>query len=101
MPLIRAIVDLAHGLGLTVSLEGVETGHQLEVLAAAGCDRVQGYLIHKTAGGEPGGSCLPTIVAGTRPARMRFVTVLKPPDAHGALIKPLARDRFDADVSPR
>jgi diguanylate cyclase (GGDEF)-like protein len=47
LPLIRAIVDLAHGLGLTVIAEGVETEHQLEVLAAAGCDRVQGYLIHR------------------------------------------------------
>ena len=33
MPLIRAIVDLAYGLGLTVIAEGVETEHQLEVLA--------------------------------------------------------------------
>jgi diguanylate cyclase (GGDEF)-like protein len=47
LPLIRAIVDLAHGLGLTVIAEGVETEQQLEVLAAAGCDQVQGYLIHK------------------------------------------------------
>jgi len=47
LPLIRAIVDLAHGLGLTVLAEGVETEHQLEVLATAGCDLVQGYLIHR------------------------------------------------------
>jgi EAL domain-containing protein (putative c-di-GMP-specific phosphodiesterase class I) len=47
LPLIRAIVDLAHGLGLTVIAEGVETEHQLEVLAVAGCDQVQGYLIHR------------------------------------------------------
>ena len=46
VPLIRAIVDLAHGLGLTVIAEGVETERQLEVLAAARCDQVQGYLIH-------------------------------------------------------
>ena len=47
LPLIRAIVDLAHGLGLTVLAEGVETEHQLEVLATAGCDLVQGHLIHR------------------------------------------------------
>jgi EAL domain-containing protein (putative c-di-GMP-specific phosphodiesterase class I) len=47
LPLIRAIIDLAHGLGLTVLAEGVETEHQLEALANAGCDLVQGYLIHK------------------------------------------------------
>jgi EAL domain-containing protein (putative c-di-GMP-specific phosphodiesterase class I) len=47
LPLIRAIVDLAHGLGLTVIAEGVETENQLEALGAAGCDLVQGYLIHR------------------------------------------------------
>ena len=47
LPLIRAIVDLAHGLGLTVLAEGVETERQLEALATAGCDLVQGYLIHR------------------------------------------------------
>lgn len=47
LPLIRAIVDLAHGLGLTVLAEGVEKEHQLEALAAAGCDFAQGHLIHR------------------------------------------------------
>lgn len=47
LPLIRAIVDLAHGLGLTVLAEGVETEHQLQVLSTAGCDLVQGHLIHR------------------------------------------------------
>lgn len=47
LPLIRAIVELAHGLGLTVIAEGVETENQLEALGAAGCDLVQGYLIHR------------------------------------------------------
>jgi EAL domain-containing protein (putative c-di-GMP-specific phosphodiesterase class I) len=47
LPLIRAIVDLAHGLGLTVLAEGVETERQFEALTAAGCDLVQGYLIHR------------------------------------------------------
>ena len=47
LPLIRAIVDLAHGLGLTVIAEGVETENQMEALTLAGCDLVQGYLIHR------------------------------------------------------
>lgn len=47
LPLIRAIVDLAHGLGLTVIAEGVENESQLEALTKAGCDLVQGYLIHR------------------------------------------------------
>ena len=47
LPLIRAIVDLAHGLGLTVIAEGVETERQLDALSTVGCDLVQGYLIHR------------------------------------------------------
>jgi diguanylate cyclase (GGDEF)-like protein len=47
LPLIRAIVDLAHGLGLTVIAEGVETERQFDALAAVGCNQVQGYFIHR------------------------------------------------------
>jgi diguanylate cyclase (GGDEF)-like protein len=47
LPLIRAIVDLAHGLGLKVIAEGVESESQLEALTKAGCDLVQGFLIHR------------------------------------------------------
>jgi EAL domain-containing protein (putative c-di-GMP-specific phosphodiesterase class I) len=47
LPLIQAIVDLAHGLGLTVIAEGVETERQFEALAAAGCNQVEGYFIHR------------------------------------------------------
>ena len=36
IPLVQAIVTLAHGLGLTVVAEGVENRHQLEVLALGG-----------------------------------------------------------------
>ncbi|MBC7907148.1 MAG: EAL domain-containing protein [Rhodospirillaceae bacterium] len=40
----RAIVSLAHALELTVVAEGVETEAQFAILAAEGCDSVQGYL---------------------------------------------------------
>ncbi len=43
--IVRAIIELVHGLGLTVIAEGVETAMQAEWLAAAACDQVQGYLI--------------------------------------------------------
>jgi len=43
--LVQAIVELAHGLGLRVVAEGVETEAQLEALRQVRCDRVQGYLV--------------------------------------------------------
>ena len=43
--IVTAIVDLAHGLGLTVTAEGVETREQLQLLCDLGCDVAQGYLI--------------------------------------------------------
>jgi predicted signal transduction protein with EAL and GGDEF domain len=43
--IVAAIIAMAHGLGLTVVAEGVETVGQLKALSALGCDRVQGYLL--------------------------------------------------------
>lgn len=41
---IRAIVELSHNLGLTVTAEGVETKGQAHWLGVLGCDHAQGYL---------------------------------------------------------
>ena len=43
--IVRSMIDLAHGLGLTVTAEGVETEAQLQLLCDMGCDVAQGYLI--------------------------------------------------------
>jgi diguanylate cyclase (GGDEF)-like protein/PAS domain S-box-containing protein len=45
--LVKAIVAMAHGLGLTVVGEGVETEEQLAFLRSLKCDLVQGYYFCK------------------------------------------------------
>jgi diguanylate cyclase (GGDEF)-like protein/PAS domain S-box-containing protein len=42
--IVKATIDMAHAVGLTVVGEGVETREQEECLRALGCDRAQGYL---------------------------------------------------------
>jgi len=46
-PIIRALVSLAHDLGMDVVAEGVETTQQLELIAKLDCDEYQGYLCSK------------------------------------------------------
>jgi diguanylate cyclase (GGDEF)-like protein len=43
----RAILSMAHVLGMSVVAEGVETLEQLSALQALSCDEVQGYLISR------------------------------------------------------
>jgi diguanylate cyclase (GGDEF)-like protein len=45
--IVKAIISLAHGLGMTVVAEGVETKAQRYLLAEYGCDQFQGYLFSR------------------------------------------------------
>jgi EAL domain-containing protein (putative c-di-GMP-specific phosphodiesterase class I) len=39
----RAIINLAHDLGMTLVAEGVETAEQYALLVSMGCERIQGF----------------------------------------------------------
>ena len=43
--IIRAIIDLAHSLGLRTVAEGVEDADTLNRLSALGCDIAQGFYL--------------------------------------------------------
>ena len=51
-PIVHAIVGIAHGFGLHLVAEGVETPHQSSVLKGLGCDEMQGYLFSAPAPAE-------------------------------------------------
>jgi diguanylate cyclase (GGDEF)-like protein len=42
--IVRAVIAMARGLGMTTTAEGVETPEQLEMVKAEGCTEMQGYL---------------------------------------------------------
>jgi EAL domain-containing protein (putative c-di-GMP-specific phosphodiesterase class I) len=50
--IVRSIVELAHGLGLIATAEGVETVAQLRAVHELGCDVVQGYLVSPPLDGD-------------------------------------------------
>jgi diguanylate cyclase (GGDEF)-like protein/PAS domain S-box-containing protein len=49
LAVVRAVIGLAHGLGVPVLAEGIESQAQMSLLLQEGCDEMQGYLI-----GRPG-----------------------------------------------
>ncbi|MFN8517021.1 MAG: EAL domain-containing protein [Chloroflexia bacterium] len=79
--IVRAVADLAHGLGLDVTAEGLETAAQVAWAREIGCDRGQGFYFSRPRPaaetedlwatgltfGLPGGMSTPTQLA-TRPA---------------------------------
>jgi EAL domain-containing protein (putative c-di-GMP-specific phosphodiesterase class I) len=71
--IVKTIIDLAHGLGLTATAEGVETLEQLRLVHRLGCDVVQGYLISQPL--EPG-----ELIGWERSLRDRWPALLSDED---------------------
>jgi len=47
VPIVQAMVVMAHGLGLRTVAEGIETPEQFNYLLSLGCDEGQGYLMSR------------------------------------------------------
>ena len=45
--LVKSIINMAHGMGLKVTAEGVENEPQVEILHDFKCDEMQGFLFSK------------------------------------------------------
>ena len=56
--IVQASIAMAHGLGLRVVAEGVETERQLTMLRSMGCDDGQGYYFSRPAEAEQAGRLL-------------------------------------------
>ena len=73
--IVKAVIELAHALGLEVVAEGVETEGQAAVLRAKHCDKLQGYLFARPMAAD-------ALVAWARsPATARAGVIFD--DSHG------------------
>ena len=69
--IVRAITELARGLGISIIAEGAETEAELDSLMSIGCDQVQGYSI---AFPMPDGQAREWLVArGPKKARLKVL----------------------------
>nr|WP_315495637.1 EAL domain-containing protein [uncultured Rhodoferax sp.] len=50
--IVRVIVSMAHGLGLKVIAEGVETESQCEIMRTNVCDEIQGYFFSRSVSAQ-------------------------------------------------
>ena len=64
LPIVEAVIALAHGLGIDVVAEGIETAAQLARLRELACDRGQGYFYARPQAAESIG---PMLLAGVAP----------------------------------
>ncbi|TDT93538.1 PAS domain S-box-containing protein [Azorhizobium sp. AG788] len=62
--IVRVMIEMAHGLGMSVVAEGVETTGALQILRQMGCDRAQGFLFGRAMPGDVAGT-LPETLAPT------------------------------------
>jgi len=67
--IVRAIIELAHTLHLSVTAEGVESADQLRSLREMGCDKAQGYWLGVPIPAAQASALLSRIVAAVTPVQ--------------------------------
>ena len=75
--MVRAIVGMAHNLGMAVVAEGVETLQQLDQLRTLGCDSAQGFYFSHPVEAEAAGRLIalqPWLCAATLEGRRLIST---------------------------
>jgi EAL domain-containing protein (putative c-di-GMP-specific phosphodiesterase class I) len=88
--IVRALIDLAHALGVPAIAEGVETDPEYRLLTALGCDGVQGWHVARPMRSEDATrwlqarSSLPRL----RPARTLLAVPPLPPEPDEAVAAP-------------
>ena len=71
LAIVKAIIGLGKGLGLTVVAEGIETVGQRDALCAEGCQWGQGFLFSEAVPAEATGAFFAPGWGGGRPAAIR------------------------------
>jgi Amt family ammonium transporter len=67
LAIVRAVVGLAQGLGISVTAEGIEREDQLLALRELGCERGQGYLFAHPRPADEAGAALLAEVGAAEP----------------------------------
>ena len=99
--LVRAMIGVAQELGLNVVAEGVETEGQRDVLLAAGCSLMQGFLFARP---QPAGAveqfllpCVGTVVPAVAPTVVPAVAPAVVPTMDTDLLQLAAAIEFSGD----
>jgi EAL domain-containing protein (putative c-di-GMP-specific phosphodiesterase class I) len=81
LSLCKAIIVMAHELGIRVIAEGVETAEQRDLLIAAGCDYGQGYLFSRPCSPADFDRWLHAGSSSTSPVQLFPELVIEPPES--------------------